>query len=418
MIAREAFSRQGPHRLLGGLLADEVRPGLLGVIVAGVGEGKTACLVELGLDHLVAGRRVLHVALGQAVAHVQSIYDAQLGTRALIDLGPKLELERAGIGARRMISAFTNTDLVPDRLTVTLERLEQHLDFSPDVILADSLDWAGCSDGGAERILAIRAACRPAGAQLWITASIWPPGPGCEELVDIALLLEPQAGGVGVRVLATNPRAHGSAETTLAGLPDAPSSGRAPSACGADYTLLSGGAAGAEAAFGGCAERWGLTELHFTYEGRTPRRTRGLVVLTKEELAQGAVSQRYLQARMRRDYPNTVDFEKTLQTIWHQVNTAGEIFVVGQIQGDGTVRGGTGWAAELGRLQRKTVHVFDQRQDTWLSWSAEREAWLREESPRITSRRFCGTGTRQLSEAGRAAIEALFVRSFEAPAPE
>ncbi|MCK5799746.1 MAG: hypothetical protein KAI47_21295 [Deltaproteobacteria bacterium] len=176
------------------------------------------------------------------------------------------------------------------------------------------------------------------------------------------------------------------------------------------HTLLSGGAGGAESEFGRQAEAWRVQEVNFTCEGRKPARTRNLVLLDEEDLAQGAVSEVYLQAHMKRTYPDTELFRRTLQTIWHQVKTASEVFVVGLVQADGTVRGGTGWAAELGRHWHKPVYVFDQEREVWFSWTGE--DWVEVEAPQITTRRFCGTGTRFLTDAGRAAIEGLFERSF------
>jgi hypothetical protein len=153
-----------------------------------------------------------------------------------------------------------------------------------------------------------------------------------------------------------------------------------------------------------------LTELNFTFDGRDPERTRGLVQLTEEELAQGAVSQVYLQSKMRRTYPDAPQFKKMLQTIWHQVSTAGEVFAIGAIQEDGTVRGGTGWAVELARHWHKPVHVYDQEQRAWFEWRDG--AWAAVSEPCIVERRFAGTGTRALTEHGRAAIRDLFRRSF------
>ncbi len=50
--------------------------------MARAGVGKTACLVQLGLDYLTRGRPILHISLGQAVEHVQSLYDSLFKTWA------------------------------------------------------------------------------------------------------------------------------------------------------------------------------------------------------------------------------------------------------------------------------------------------------------------------------------------------
>ena len=57
-----------------------------------------------------------------------------------------------------------------------------------------------------------------------------------------------------------------------------------------DFILFSGGAPGAEAEFGACAERHGIEEVNFTFDGHTEARRRGVRVLNHEELQAGDVS--------------------------------------------------------------------------------------------------------------------------------
>jgi len=177
-----------------------------------------------------------------------------------------------------------------------------------------------------------------------------------------------------------------------------------------DCVLFSGAAQGAEAAFGAAAERRGIDEVNFTFEGHRDVRTRGLRVLTHEELAQGDVSLAYVSRLMHRHYRDTPLFRKVLQSIWHQVNQGQEIYVVGAILPDQTVKGGTGWGAEFAKLCNKPLCVFDQPRGAWFRWSGE--AWNADAAPVITHRHFTGTGTRFLEPSGQAAIEGLFQRSF------
>ena len=174
--------------------------------------------------------------------------------------------------------------------------------------------------------------------------------------------------------------------------------------------LFSGAANGAEAAFGAAAERHGIDEVNFTFEGHNDARRRGIRVLTRAELRQGDVSLGYLAKLMHRRYPDTPLFRKVLQSIWHQVNNGHEIFVIGRIQPDQTVTGGTGVAAEFAKLFNKPVFIFDQSRADWFRWSGD--AWDAVRDPVITEAHFCGTGTRFLEESGRAAIESLFARTF------
>jgi hypothetical protein len=185
----------------------------------------------------------------------------------------------------------------------------------------------------------------------------------------------------------------------------------------ADCILFSGGAPGAEAEFGACAERHGVEEVNFTFDGHRIMRQRGVRVLNHEELQNGDVSLEYVARLMHRRYTDAPTIRKILQSIWYQVNNGQEIYVVGSILEDGTVRGGTGWGAEFAKLCNKPLHVFDQDKDRWFTWAeSEWRPRAAPDQPTITHPHFTGTGTRTLRDNGRAAIAALFTRSFAAAA--
>ena len=179
----------------------------------------------------------------------------------------------------------------------------------------------------------------------------------------------------------------------------------------ADCTLYSGAAQGAESEFGAAAEQHGIEEVNFTFEGHTDARGRGIRVLTHTELKRGDVSLAYVSRLMHRNFHDTPLFRKVLQTVWHQVNSGQEIYVVGKILDDGTVKGGTGWGAEFAKLCNKPLFVFDQEQRcAWYRWDGSE--WREAGEPVIGHVEFTGTGTRFLNDHGRKAIRELFVRSF------
>ncbi len=177
-----------------------------------------------------------------------------------------------------------------------------------------------------------------------------------------------------------------------------------------DYILFSGAAPGAEAEFGACAERHGIEEVNFTFEGHTEARRRGIRVLNHEELQAGDVSLAYVSRLMHRRYTDSPTLRKILQTLWYQVNSGQEIYVIGVILDDLTVRGGTGWGAEFAKLCNKPLFVFDQEKNGWFRWTGD--DWQKTDVPTITHPHFTGTGTRQIHDNGKQAIEALFEKNF------
>jgi hypothetical protein len=239
---------------------------------------------------------------------------------------------------------------------------------------------------------------------------------GCGELVDVLFFLAPcgrHARLTLVKDFEREPVAEvplvleaGTLRLLRAG--DAKASAELdPQSC----TLVASASAGAEEEFGACAERWDVQEVNFTCAGRREvARTRGLVELSEDELRVGEVSAAYVKAHLHRTFPDPAVVGRILKLIWHQVSTAGEVFFVGEINPDDTAHGGTGWAVELARHWGKPVHVFDQQRKGWFRWNER--AWVPEQPPVITAPKFAGTGTRSLSDEGRAAIRALFERSF------
>jgi hypothetical protein len=173
-----------------------------------------------------------------------------------------------------------------------------------------------------------------------------------------------------------------------------------------------GGHEGAEAEFGRQAERYGIREINFAYRGQTPLRKRGVKILSAEALKRGDISMEIVSLRMGRTYSREADIRKVIQTIFHMVNMGHQVFSVGWIQSDDTVKGGTGWAVELGKMFQRPLSVYDLKRRAWFTW---REGAWKKDHPLIKHATFAGTGTRRLTEAGRRAIADLFRRSFGPP---
>jgi len=173
-------------------------------------------------------------------------------------------------------------------------------------------------------------------------------------------------------------------------------------------TLYSGGLKGAESVFGETAEKYEVNEVIYTFEGHKLSRDKNTVVLSEDDLERGDISMELASRMMHRTYYETEKIRRVLQTIFHMVNSGYQVFVVGSIQEDGSVKGGTGWAVQLAKIFNRPLHVFDQTSEKWFTW---KDSW-QEDEPRIKYETFVGSGTRYLSEAGRAAIEKLFSQSF------
>jgi hypothetical protein len=309
--------------------------------------------------------------------------------------------------------------------TVAFARDVAH--FEPDVIIIDGFDFVHATDGAVKELADL---AKQRDVELWFSGNTGPapakagelpvPLGDCAQHLNVVVYLQPERDVVRLRLL----KDHDSKDLADLHLrldphtmrvidedvPPASERPRDPRR----YKLVSGGNKGAEAEFGACAERWGLAEVNFTFEGhRLLDRQRGIVTLSPDDLKKGDFSLVNASRRLNRVLSEIPLVRSILQTIWHQVTNASQVFVVGVIQDDNTVRGGTGWGAELARLWKKPLFVFDQSKRSWFRWSGT--AWEMIAAPTITSESFAGIGTQDLNDDGRAAIHDLFLRSFGEP---
>jgi archaellum biogenesis ATPase FlaH len=412
--------------------------GNIGVIVARPGVGKTALLVQIALDDLLRDRKVLHISHEHAVDHVRAYYDEIFHDLAMVMKLDEPESVRVDIEKNRLIYSHMPERNDPpsirggsssiQKILKTVDFARQFAHFEPDVIILDAFDFVNARPEAMDELSNL---ARERNVELWIAATVdirKAPTSGLPEPLEkfqqklsVVVFLEPERDIVRLRLLKDHdntaltdlhlrldPHTMRVIDEDVRPASDRPRNARR-------FKMISGGCKGAEAAFGACAERWGMAEVNYTFNGqRFLERNRGVIELTDGQLVKGDFSLVYVSKRLNRVLSEIPLVRSILQTIWYQVNAASQVFVVGAIMDDGTVRGGTGWGAELARLWKKPLWVFDQQKHGWFRWSGK--SWeLASPAPAITSESFAGLGTQNLTDEGRQAIEELFLRSFGDP---
>jgi hypothetical protein len=389
--------------------------GQIGGVMARAGVGKSAFLIHIALSHLLRGSNVLHISLTNTQAHVRSFYD-ELYTELLRSSGEtETPYARISIERHRLIHSNLNGSFSIEDFNKVLGSVSQLIDFKPALVIIDGFDEKP------ENLEQWRTIAQESQLRLWISVRTHRDhGLKASDLASefsTAIELRPENNSIElnlIRVGGEDSSEHHAflldpvtmmLQTEDLHDPITTPPSPAPSQC----TMFSGGAMGSEAYFGEIAEKWGIKEINFTFEGHNQKRTRGRSVLSDRELAAGAVSLVYVSRRLHRHWDRTPLLRKVLQVLWHVVSHADQVFVVGVIQDDNTVHGGTGWSVELARRWHKAVWVFDQDRKDWFYWNGTE--W-KSSVPVISSPNFAGSGTRFLSDEGRTAINELFERSF------
>lgn len=388
-----------------------LEPGQLGVVTARAGVGKSALLAHVALNELLRERKVLHVAVYDSVESARAHYDTVI--RAVARTSQSRDWTGALIAAERhrMIHSYLDKGFKLATVEASLAMLADVMHFVPQMLVVDGIEeteqhFAELKALAAKLDVPVWVAFRSSRAQL--DAGAW-------KHVSLSLRLAPEGRDVRLS-LCRGPTDAEPLEVSLdpttmlvRGRKDT-EDGPVGTLRAGDCTLYSGGAKGTEAAFGAAAQSVGVHEVNFTFEGHRQERETGRYLLSPRELAAGDVSLVYVSRRLNRTYNAEGGvIRKVLQTLWHMVSRSQQVFVVGEIQEDGTVIGGTGWSVELARMWNKDLWVYDQEKQQWFQWSGEE--WT-PGTPVIHAIHFAGTGTRYLKDSGKAAIDELFARSF------
>jgi hypothetical protein len=166
MLLKELTERS-PMRVFENSIHGGLGGGNLGVVVARHGMGKTAFLVDIALDDLMRGRKVLHVTIGRTIEHVREYYD-----EIFHDLAASTGLEdvaevRREVESHRHIKAYLKDTFSVDHLRAHIAMLRELMAFVPVAIVMDGYDFAAAS---AEDLRELRAIAEGLKAEFWIAA--------------------------------------------------------------------------------------------------------------------------------------------------------------------------------------------------------------------------------------------------------
>lgn len=202
---RKFVNARSPMRLLENGLHGGLGIGNVGALVAGHGVGKTPFLVGVGIDELLRGGTVLHVAVDQTVGHVRDFYDTVFAALvASTHLDDPL-LTQSELDHHRRIRVYPAREFSAQRLAEAVE-LETETGARPTLILMDGLEATSLDVKTLEEI---RALSGQLAAETWFTIQAdserieglprdWL---GLAEALNVILALEPAGEVVHFRAL-------------------------------------------------------------------------------------------------------------------------------------------------------------------------------------------------------------------------
>jgi hypothetical protein len=161
------LNERSPMRVFENSIHGGLGTGNLGVVVARHGVGKTAFLIDIAMDDLLRGRRVLHVTIGRTIDHVREFYD-----EIFRDLSESSGLEdavhvRREVERHRHIKAYLKGTFTVEHLRAHIAMLREAMDFVPVAVVMDGFDFEAASP---EDVAGLKAIAADLKAEFWCSA--------------------------------------------------------------------------------------------------------------------------------------------------------------------------------------------------------------------------------------------------------
>jgi len=148
----------------GGLIAGE-----MGIIAAPSGIGKTSVLVQIALDKLLQGKKVIHISFTQHTDYVlvwyKDIFNEFIKKRNLEDAkDAKSEIEKS-----RVLMKFNQEGLTVEQILKSVRALIKDGGFNADSVIVDGLNFAAVKE---DHIAAFKTFAEEMGVSIWFSCTV------------------------------------------------------------------------------------------------------------------------------------------------------------------------------------------------------------------------------------------------------
>ena len=168
MVKQELIQRS-PVRIFEKSIHGGLKAGDLGVIASRKGVGKTAVLVQIALDKLMQGKKVIHVSFTQHTDYVIAWYED-----IFAEIAKKKNLEHSmevknDLVKNRVLMNFNQDGVTSDQILRSLRAMIVEGGFKADALIIDGYDF---SRGTVGRLSAVKAFAKELSLEIWYSCTV------------------------------------------------------------------------------------------------------------------------------------------------------------------------------------------------------------------------------------------------------
>jgi len=211
-MVKEELIQRSPLRIFEQSIHGGLKTGEVGIIVSQAGIGKTSMLVQLALDKLLQGKKVIHVSFTQHTHYVLAWYEDIFDE---LFSGKKLENAadvKDEIVKNRVLMNFNQEVMSNEQILKSLRAMIKDGGFAAESLIVDGFDFSNAGAAIRERIGNVKAFAKELGLSVWYSCTVKESGTWYDnekmplalkdyaDLVDIVIVLEPRSDHIELSV--------------------------------------------------------------------------------------------------------------------------------------------------------------------------------------------------------------------------
>jgi hypothetical protein len=211
-MSKQDLIKKNPLRALNPEIEGSADVKRLGLVMARAGLGKTAILVQIAMDSILRGNKVIHVSIGNSLAKTKAWYD-DIFNNIVADREFSKGAEYYNeIMRNRMIMTFNESTFSRERLQERLTDLIEQDIFKPNCLLIDGFDFKSSES---QVLIDIKKMVKSMNLTIWFSCvchredtrvsemGIPAPCHEMEDLFDTAILLKPnkESDDLGINII-------------------------------------------------------------------------------------------------------------------------------------------------------------------------------------------------------------------------
>jgi hypothetical protein len=207
-MVKDELVQRSPVRVFEKSIHGGLKAGEIGIIAAPSGIGKTSVLVQIALDKLLQGRKVIHISYTKHTDYVlawyEDIFDEIVKKKNLEN--PE-DVKNEAV-KNRVLLKFSQEGVSGEQIYRSLSALIRDGGFDAEAVIVDGFDFSSCDH---ERLAKVREIAGELSFSVWYSCTV-KGGDACDKQgipvllrdalpsIDVIIALEPRADHIDLKV--------------------------------------------------------------------------------------------------------------------------------------------------------------------------------------------------------------------------